>query len=342
MSSCMQSPLVWRYLDPSIQGTELWAWDAWGERNLAIPNWQDECQVCPYFERLLVWLDSSGLCPSETMVVDLHHRDPAVRQESVRRALSLVRQLVDFQLELAGQPSLERYFSNLELFVQLDCASGCDLQEWVAKLLSDRPPALDLLEQLPCLPISTQLRAEIACHWILPQQSILCLGDDDGFARVLQVMRPDVHIEVAELDERIPATHRCDLMTGLPSELCGRFDWVALDPPYASAGAQAFMQAAHQAGGGLFLSTAYQWLEDQQCAKDYLDDHWELRKTWTGLNRYPLPDAFLQDVLNRLSQVDWDEGSIRTVFSGPYHYADFEVWTPKTKPFLEPKSSAWQ
>lgn len=247
------------------------------------------------------------------------------------QALRLVRQLVDFQLEIAGLPSLGRYFSNLELFIQMDLAGASDLQQWVAKLLSDRPPALELLEQLPCLPISTQLRAEIACNWILPRQSILCLGDDDGFARVLRVMRPDLQIEVAELDQRIPATYRCDLMAGLPDELHGRFDWVALDPPYAATGTQAFLQAACQAGGGLFLSTAYQWLDDQQFAKDFLDQHWQLSKAWTGLNRYPLPDAFLRDVINRLSQVDWPEDSIRTVFSVPYHYADFEVWTPRTK-----------
>jgi hypothetical protein len=137
----------------------------------------------------------------------------------------------------------------------------------MAELMRGLPPDRPDLDHVRATPATAAARAVyLHRHFDLAGARVLCLGDHDLTSAALALARPDVDIDVVDVDDRLLAyvgklaAERgwrvrplfADLRVGLPRSLTSACDLVFTDPPYTTAGIR------------LFLARAVEALRDQQ------------------------------------------------------------------------------
>ena len=165
-----------------------------------------------------------------------------------------------------------------------------ELLDAMTRLLSDAPPVDVSLDQAPCTPQTSLLRAALMFEaGALEGRRVLVLGDDDSVSLSVCLLYRSVAgrdlahpVTVLELDpnrarfleevsrrEGFPVrVLRHDLRDPLPADLERQFDVFETDPPYTLEGAGLFLRRARQAlvneGGALgYFSYAHRPAEDQ-------------------------------------------------------------------------------
>src|SRR5215469_2417772 len=155
--------------------------------------------------------------------------------------------------------------------------------ERLAALIADAPAVDVTLDQCPCTPETSVLRALLMLETgALEGKRVLVLGDDDSLSvaiglvgRALRQADLTRGVTVIESDPRRAAFLRAaaasdaiaidviehDLRAPLPASLLGAFDVAATDPPYTLPGARLFLARAAAAlkGDGACFFSFTQW-----------------------------------------------------------------------------------
>ncbi|HEY1545950.1 MAG TPA: bis-aminopropyl spermidine synthase family protein [Xanthobacteraceae bacterium] len=229
--------------------------------------------------------------------------------------------------------------------------------ERLAALIADAPSVDVALDQCPCTPETSVLRALLMLETgALEGKRVLVLGDDDSLSvaiglvgRALRQSDLTRGVTVIESDPRRAAFLRAaaeseqiaidvvehDLRVPLPAALVGGFDVAATDPPYTLPGAKLFLArgAAALKGDGACYFSFTQWpaapLAGLQRA--ILDLGFAIRAVHPGFNRY-LGASVLGGVgdLFELVQVRAADAD-PPVWSGPLYTAELN---PRTRVYV--------
>jgi hypothetical protein len=283
---------------------------------------------CPYHARLRQGLNDLGLTGPLEEALSL-----------LEEGLQQHRQLAELGLSLHWEVDSAGLLVSPRSFLELDWRRAPALLDAeLGALTAHRPSIREEWEQLPCLPFSLQLRAEKIGAQALPEGPILLLGDDDFNSLALRRAGFKQEMVVVDIDPRVLAAlegmnlgvdlRQADLREGLPDALRGKFACVITDPPYAFEGISVFLEAARQSlmpAGLLFLSTQPRLLSQPERFPELLEG-FALEQSWAGLNRYPFPPPFAQEIGERLSIYGFPPDLSRAILCPPFMYADFYAW----------------
>ncbi|MCA9521032.1 MAG: bis-aminopropyl spermidine synthase family protein [Myxococcales bacterium] len=209
-----------------------------------------------------------------------------------------------------------------------------------------RPSCDPILNQLPIMPVSTTARAMHVAAQLSEGARVLILGDDDLVSLALGSARPDLAIDVVEVDERLLAVLRegaarrrlgnvsyytVDLCEGLPDEMCEAYDAVITDPPYNAAGMTAFIVESRRAmrretaiPTRLYLSTNPELIFDrQQLFIDLEENRMVVLERHRHFNQYPILPNFLEEnVFDFMGRFGYPIKARQQLLACPYYYSD--------------------
>jgi predicted methyltransferase len=220
--------------------------------------------------------------------------------------------------------------------------------ERLAALIAEAPSVDVTLDQCPCTPETSILRALLMLkNGALEGRRVLILGDDDSVSLAIGLVGQALRkgdltrgVTVIETDPRRVAflqsaadrdgiaitVVRHDLREPLPASLVRGFDVVATDPPYTLAGARLFLSRAAEAlsGDGACYFSFTRWpaaqLADLQ--RTMLDLGFAVRAVHPSFNRY-LGASVLGNVgdLFELDQVRAPDATV-PAWTGPLYTAE--------------------
>ncbi|TCP49192.1 putative methyltransferase [Tamaricihabitans halophyticus] len=160
----------------------------------------------------------------------------------------------------------ERYRSDYLSLFEGRAGAGFEPAELLARLteaIANVPAALAVLDHVPATPESVLRRAQwLDQRFDLSGARILCLGDHDLTSVALRMLRPDVHLTVVDVDDRLLGylegifprgqwpvgtgepirTLHADFRLGLPPSVLADVDLVFTDPPYTPDGIELFLR----------------------------------------------------------------------------------------------------
>jgi predicted methyltransferase len=220
--------------------------------------------------------------------------------------------------------------------------------ERLTDLIAEAPPVDVTLDQCPCTPETSILRALLMLkNGALEGRRVLILGDDDSVSLAIGLVGQALRkgdltrgVTVIETDPRRVAFLRTaaerdgiavellqhDLRDPVPAALARGFDVVATDPPYTLAGARLFLSRAAEALGGdgacYFSFTRWPAAQLADLQRAMLDLGFAARAVHPSFNRY-LGASVLGNVgdLFELEQVRAPDAAL-PAWTGPLYTAE--------------------